>query len=71
MPHIIAHPLASGQRHHRANWLARILAVLERHGRPKALLDLDSTPDHLLRDIGLLDGRGAPLRRPERDYDPR
>ncbi len=71
MPHIIAHPLVAGRRERRANWLTRILDVLERQGRPKALLDLDRTPDHLLRDIGLLDGRGASLRRPERDYDPR
>lgn len=49
---------------------ARPLAhAFGRRCRPASLhLDLDALPDERLRDLGLLDGRGPSLRRPE--YEP-
>ncbi len=43
-------------------WLARPAAVAKR----LTILDPAFLPKHRLRDIGLLDGRGPSLRRPER-----
>ena len=47
------------------SWLRRVGMGLRRRV-PVKRIDLESTPDDLLRDIGLCDGRGPSLRRPER-----
>ena len=60
-----------GQRQ-RSSAISRIFAWLARLAtRPSCPIMLDPAflPEHRLRDIGLLDGRGQSLRRPERTGD--
>ena len=52
------------------DWLGRIAAGRGRAERANRI-DPQSASADLLRDIGLSDGRGPSLRRPERALDPR
>jgi hypothetical protein len=58
------HLRAAGDRP-RTPWRARLKMLLPRRRGPEPL-DPERLPDHLLRDLGLADGRGPSLRRPER-----
>lgn len=61
MTHIASPSSASPRRIALAAWLSRLCR------RPSAVrLDPDALPADMLRDIGLMDGRGPSLRRPER-----
>jgi hypothetical protein len=65
MPDIFAHPLVIGSLRPPVNLRARLAGFIARRKRTP-VLDPERTPDSLLRDIGILEGRGCSLRRPER-----
>jgi len=46
-----------------------LVGALGRRATRAAPLHIGRTPDDRLRDIGMLDGRGPSLRRPERNPD--
>ena len=52
------------------SWWSRLLARFGASGRRTAVnrIDLETACPELLRDIGLRDGRGPSLRRPERVF---
>jgi len=56
----------------RMRGISRIVLLIGALGRRKpraAPLDIGRTPKERLRDIGILNGRGPSLRRPERNPD--
>lgn len=70
MTHIVTFPVRAPAPHKPASRLARLLGAFRLHHRP-AMIDLDSAPEHLLRDLGFIDGRGGSLRHPPWPYDAR